>query len=221
MRLFPPALPFTPRWCRLTLLIVAAGLVCAETADSAFDEGVAAYFAGKPVPAVAAFDRVIALAPVAAPRLWQRGLAQYYAGDFAGGRKQFELHQTVNPRDVENAAWHFLCVARLEGVAAARAALIPIAGDSRIPMTEVHALFAGTGTDAAVLAAASQATDAQARRDQLCFAHLYLGLWYEALGQTDQAKAHMLSAANEQRTDHYMGRTAQLHARLRGWVAPE
>ena len=160
-------------------------------------------------------DRAIALAPETAPELWQRGLVLYYAGKFAEGRKQFELHQTVNPRDVENAAWHFLCVAKAEGVAAARQALIPISGDARVPMAQVHALFAGTGSEEAVLAACVGAGN---QRDHLCYAHLYLGLYHEALGHADQAKAHLLQAANEFRMDHYMGRTAQVHVRLRGWA---
>ena len=62
--------------------------------------------------ALADFDKFIALAPNQAAYLWQRGIACYYAGRFEEGRKQFELHRTVNPNDVENAVWHFLCVAQ-------------------------------------------------------------------------------------------------------------
>ena len=138
----------------------------------------------------------------------------YYAGKFAEGRKQFELHQTVNPNDVENAAWHFLCVAKADGVEAARKALIPISGDARVPMAQVHALFAGTGSEEAVMKAV---VDAGNQRDHLCYAHLYLGLYHEALGHADQAKVHLLKAANDYQMDHYMGRTAQVHVRLRGW----
>ena len=58
------------------------------------------------------FDRVIALDRAAAPFLWQRGIALYYAGRFRDCQAQFESHRTVNPDDVENAAWHFLCVAK-------------------------------------------------------------------------------------------------------------
>ncbi len=43
--------------------------------------------------------------PGAEPELWQRGLALYYTERFADGQKQFELHKTVNPNDVENRAW--------------------------------------------------------------------------------------------------------------------
>jgi len=61
---------------------------------------------------IADFDKFIELMPAQAPQHWQRGIALYYAGRYEDGRKQFELHQTVNSHDVENSVWHFLCVAR-------------------------------------------------------------------------------------------------------------
>ena len=187
-------------------------------ADRWYDEGVRLFFAGEPAASATAFDQLIALSPAAAPQLWQRGIALYYAGRFADGRRQFELHQQVNPNDVENAAWHFLCVARSADLAAARAALIPIAGDARVPMREIHQLFAGTGTPEAVLAAAGDGqAGAAERRDRLCYAHLYLGLYHEAMAQTELARSHLLLAAYDYRMDHYMGRVAQIHVQLRGW----
>jgi len=74
------------------------------------------------------------------PQLWQRGIALYYAGRYDDCRKQFEAHRTVNPDVVENAAWHFLCVARADSVAAARAALLPVGPDRRVPMHEVYGM---------------------------------------------------------------------------------
>ncbi len=187
-------------------------------AEHWYGEGVRLFFAAEPAAAAVAFDRLIAISPAAAPQLWQRGIALYYAGRFADGRRQFELHHEINPGDVENAAWHFLCVARSAGLAAARAALLPYAGDARVPMREIHQLFAGTGTPEAVLTAAAAGQDnAGDRRDQLCYAHLYLGLYCEAMAETIQAKSHLLLAAREFRMDHYMGRVAQVHVQLRGW----
>ena len=170
----------------------------------------------KPKESVAAFDKLIALAPEVKPQLWQRGLSLYYAGDYRAGREQFEVHQTVNPADVENAAWHFLCVARSAGVDAARKALIPIEGDSRIPMKEVHDLFAGRGSPEAVLQAA-ESGEGEALRNHRCYAHLYLGLYYEALGDAAKAKTHLVKAARDYAMDHYMGRCAQVHVQVRGW----
>ncbi|WP_395749576.1 tetratricopeptide repeat protein [Prosthecobacter sp.] len=187
-----------------------------ETPDALFQQGVELFFAAKPKESVAAFDKLITLVPDAKPQLWQRGLALYYAGDFKGGREQFEVHQTVNGNDVENAAWHFLCIAKGEGVEAARKVFIPIEGDSRIPMKEVHELFAGKGSEEAVLKAAEEGAGERLRNHR-CFAHLYLGLYFEATGDDVKAKAHMLKAAKDFSMDHYMGRVAQVHVKLRGW----
>lgn len=187
-----------------------------KTANQWFREGVSAFYDAQPKESVAAFDRVISLMPEAKPQLWQRGLALYYTGDYQAGREQFEVHQTVNTADVENAAWHFICVARLEGVEAARKHFIPIEGDSRIPMKQVHELFAGKGTEEDVLKAA-ESGEGEDLRNHRCYAHLYLGLYYEALKDEAKAKEHMLKAAHDFSMDHYMGMCAQVHVKVRGW----
>ena len=169
--------------------------------------------AGNFKQSVADFDKFLELVPAQAPQHWQRGISCYYAGMFEEGRKQFELHQTVNPRDVENAAWHFLCVARASSVTKARASLIPVTGDGRVPMTEVQLLFAGKLKPEDVLKAAQAGEGSKERRnEQLFYAHLYLGLYYEALGDAAKAREHILRAAMEFKSDHYMGDVARVHA---------
>jgi lipoprotein NlpI len=162
---------------------------------------------------LADFDRFVALAPSQAPYLWQRGISCYYAGRFDEGRKQFELHQTVNPNDVENAVWHFLCVARSEGIEKARAALIPIKGDARVPMMEIYALFGGKTKPESVLTAASAAAGEGDRA--MFYAHLYLGLYCEATGEKKRSSEHIAKAAGQYRTDDYMGEVARVHQLLR------
>lgn len=186
------------------------------TADECYEQGVKSFYEAKPKESVAAFDALIKLVPTAKPQLWQRGLALYYTGDYKAGREQFEVHQTVNTADVENAAWHFICVARQENVEAARKVLIPIEGDSRVPMKEVHELFAGKGSVEAVLKAA-ETGEGQDLRNHRCYAHLYLGLYFEALGEREKAKEHMVKAAKDYSMSHYMGMCAQVHVKLRGW----
>lgn len=164
---------------------------------------------------VADFDKVIELRPEQAPHHWQRGIVLYYTGRFDDGRKQFELHQTVNPRDVENAAWHFLCTARQSGIEKARRTLIPIEGDPRVPMKQVQALFAGTTQPDEVLAAARAGQTGPDRlNDALFYAHLYLGLYHEATGDTGKAREHILKAATGFEADHAMGDVARVHARV-------
>lgn len=187
-----------------------------ESPQALFNEGVELFFAAKPVESCKAFDRLVKLAPRSEPQLWQRGLALYYAERFADGRKQFEVHRGVNPADVENAAWHFACVARESNAEAARKALLPVGDDGRVPMKEILGLFSGTAEPAAVIAAAEAGPEA-ARRNQLCYAHLYLGLYAEAIGDAAKAREHMLLAAGPFSMNHYMGKVAQVHAQLRGW----
>ena len=164
---------------------------------------------------IADFDKFIEILPAQAPHHWQRGISLYYAGRFEDGRRQFELHQTVNPSDVENAAWHFLCVARASGLEKARAALIPIEGDPRVPMAQIHSLFAGKAKPEDVLAAAKAGNPVGTEAEnQLFYAHLYLGLYYEAIGDAKLAREHILKAATDFKAEHYMGDVARVHARL-------
>ncbi|MFM9058757.1 MAG: hypothetical protein ACKOSQ_06515 [Planctomycetaceae bacterium] len=186
------------------------------TPQELFREGVQLFFDAKPVESARVFDQLVVAVPGAEPELWQRGLAMYYAERFADGRKQFELHRTVNPNDVENPVWHFLCVARLEGLESARGKLLPVGADPRLPMKEILDLYAGRCGPAAVLAAAEQG-EGEARKNQLCYAHLYLGLFSEAAGDAEKAREHMIQAAGPFRMDHFMGQVAVMHAKLRGW----
>jgi lipoprotein NlpI len=94
--------------------------------------------------------------------------------------------------------------------------LIPIEGDTRVPMKQVHELFAGKGTAEDVLKAA-ESGEGDDLRNHRCFAHLYLGLYFESLGDDKKAKEHMVKAATDFKMDHYMGKVAQVHVKLRGW----
>ena len=166
---------------------------------------------------IADFDRFIELMPDQAPYHWQRGISYYYAGRFEAGRKQFELHQTVNPNDVENAAWHFLCVARSAGVETARASLIPVKQDGRVPMLQIHALFSGKiGPEEVLRAAHAGDSTASELQRRLFYAHLYLGLYLEATGNQAAAYEHISKAADHYGTDDYMSHVARVHLILRG-----
>jgi lipoprotein NlpI len=177
-----------------------------DVLDRAIDD----FLAGRVKESVTGFDRVVTLAPQAAPQLWQRGIALYYVGRYDDCRKQFESHRTVNPNDVENPAWHFLCVAHLESPVKARAALLPVGPDQRSPMREVYEMFKGTMTPDAVLKAGSQSTSGR------FFAELYVGLYYEATGNNAAGLTHLKAAASEQyaAAGGYMHRVAMLHPLL-------
>ena len=93
--------------------------------------------------------------------------------------------------------------------------MIPIFGDNRVPMKEVQALFAGLGSVRQVLEAAEagKVSDSE-RRNYRFYAHLYLGLYFEAAGDAKQAREHIEKAAVDFSQDHYMGDVARVHLQL-------
>lgn len=192
----------------------AAGPAAAQNARAVLDRAVEDFAAGRLAAAAAGFDEVAALAPRAAPQLWQRGIALYYVGRYQDCREQFESHRLVNPNDVENAAWHFLCVARADSPAAARGALLPVGPDSRAPMREIYRLFRGEASPEEVLAAGERAAE-RGRVSGLFYAHLYVGLHHEALGEDAAARTHLAAAAGERfaRAGGYMHMVARVHVR--------
>lgn len=198
------------RCVQAVFVVVFASIALAQTSEqqpqAVFDRAVADFQAGRIAEATVGFDNLAKLVPSAAPQLWQRGIALYYAGRYQDCRQQFESHRTVNPNDVENAAWHFLCVARAESPAKARTALLPVGRDSRTPMREIYEMFRGALTPDEVLAAAGSEPGAQ------FYAHLYLGLYFESLGDKKRALEHMTIAASDRyRMGGYMHGVARVH----------
>jgi lipoprotein NlpI len=195
----------------MSLPLVAGGEAQGQSPQSLLDRAVAEFSKGRISESVAAFDELARVAPREAPYLWQRGIALYYAGRYKDCRAQFESHRTVNSDDVENAAWHFLCVARGDSPKAARAALLPVGPDSRVPMREIYEMFRGATTADAVLTAAG------ARPQGRFYAHLYVGLYSEAIGDQARAREQIALAAQPQFADAggYMHMVAVVHlARL-------
>ena len=196
---------------RLALLLSAISVLTCPTAQAqqpreVFDRAVSDFQSGRIEESVAGFDRLVKLAPDALPQLWQRGIALYYAGRFKDCRAQFESHRTVNPNDVENAAWHFLCVARGESPAKAKAALLPVGPDSRIPMNQIYQMFRGELTVERVLEAGGTQPEGQ------FYAELYSGLYLEALGNAEQALKHIRNAAADRYSGSgYMHDVARVH----------
>jgi lipoprotein NlpI len=182
-------------------------------AAEAYDRRGSVHFKmGKFKESLADFDKFIQLRPKEANGHWRRGITCYYAGAFDEGRKQFEGYEKVDTNDVENAVWHFLCVARAEGVAKARAKLLKIGKDARVPMMDVYSLYAGKAKPEDVLAAARAGNPTPAERNQrLFYANLYLGLYEEILGDKKKALEYMTPAAEKYKIRHYMGDVAAVH----------
>ena len=191
----------------MLLLVV---LLATQDVRAIMDRAIADFRAGRIEQSLDGFDRVARISPADAPYLWQRGIAQYYAGKFRECRDMFVSHRTVNPDDVENAAWHFLCVARAESSEAARKQMLPVGPHARVPMREVYRMFKGELTQAQVMKAAGSDPSAQ------FFARLYIGLYLEATGNRDAGRAQIEIAAEDRfaRVGGYMHDVARVHMKM-------
>ena len=201
----------------ITLASVAVLVSCSmaalgalpQDASEILGQAVADFLSGRIEESVLEFERVVELAPEMAPYLWQRGIALYYVGRYDDCRAQFESHRTVNPNDVENAAWHFLCFARLQSPEEARKALLPVGPDSREPMTKIYDMFSGELRPEELLPVVS------IQPLERFYAYLYLGLYYEVLGRETEAYEHISIAADDDYgMGGYMHGVAKLHLAL-------
>ena len=194
----------------LSMLALLVSVLLFQDVRAIMDRAVTDFRAGRVEASLEGFDRVARLSPADAPYLWQRGIAQYYAGKFRECRDMFVSHRTVNPDDVENAAWHFLCVARAESPEAARKQILPVGPDARLPMREVYRMFKGEMTQAQVMKAAGSDPAGQ------FFARLYIGLYLEATGNREAGRAQIEIAAEDRyaRVGGYMHDVARVHMKM-------
>lgn len=195
---------------------IAAYTKTLELAPSATDayrnRGMEHFKLGHVRESIEDFNQELKLEPAGRAHHWMRGLSYYYAGLFLDGQRQFEIHQTVNPNDVENAVWHFLCAAKASGIEKAQANYMPIQGDSRVPMMEIYKLYGGKGTIEEVMEAAKQGQPRQLElRNRLFFAHLYLALYFDVKGDSKAMREHIDKACGEYAQKHYMGDVARVH----------
>ncbi len=161
---------------------------------------------------IADFDKAEELEPEIKPYLWQRGLSYYYAERFIEGAQQFEIDLTVNSQDVEETVWRYLCIARYSGIEAAHNTLLPVKNDPRPVMRYVYDLYAGNCTIEEVL----YSSESESKRGNF-YSHLYLGLYYEAQNDTENASKYIVKAADKYQIDDYMWHLAQVHKTIRNW----
>lgn len=170
---------------------------------------------GKFDEAVAAFDAFLKERPKFAPDHWRRGIALYYAGKFKDGVDQFDLHRKVNPEDVENSAWHYLCNARANTPKKAREDLIPVTKDSRVPMAQVLQLYAGKLKPQNVLDAAENAKlGGEDLKEARFYANLYVALYYESEGDAKKTLEHLTTAVEKYKIGHYMWDVGAVHLKM-------
>jgi lipoprotein NlpI len=177
--------------------------------------GSARFFQGDIAGSIRDFDAYLMAKPNEKPGHWRRGIALYYAGDFNEGARQFEGYQSVDNNDVENAVWHFLCLAAKEGIPNARKKILPIGKDRRVPLMEVYSLFKDEAKEADVLQAVESVQAGPQRELAAFYAHLYLALWREINRDKPGTLKHLKEATGPYRQYEYMGEVARVH---REWI---
>lgn len=167
------------------------------------------------------FDRVLELAPDVRPRLWQRGIALYYAGRFQEGKAQFRDDALLNPDDTEEAIWALLCAceagARADLWDEEAASIAPIRNERRGVMRRLYRLFSNKES----LEHALELRDGKSGYNDFQVS-LYAALYLEARHQPEASRQYMLDAlaTNYAKTSgDFMADVARVHAEQRGWLA--
>ncbi len=176
------------------------------------------YLAGKAEESIPLFDRANALIPDSAPHNWQRGIALGTCGKWAEGAVQFKQHHDVNPDDVENSAWYYLCVAKSESLEAAKKSVIPSRGDARQPMMAILQMLKGEIKPDEVLTTAAAAPEGIRRKQSIFYGELYVALYYDSIGDAAEAEKHLRASLNHDQ-NHYMSDTARVY--LQHWFTKQ
>ncbi len=135
---------------------------------------------------------------------WERGLAQYYAGDYRAGAEQFARYHRVGALDIENGLWRFLCIAEDADIAKARETMFEYPRKLRTPFPALLALYMDQGAADAVLEEANrEVSSPEAHTESLFYAHYYLGKYYEIIDDTENALTHVREALKH-RIPHFM-----------------
>ena len=124
--------------------------------------------------ALADLDTMANRWPTQAFQLWERGVVCYELGDYEKGARQLVKYGEAYEHDVENSVWILMCQAKVENLKRARQGMLPAAGDQRVPMSQIYAMFKGTGTAQQVLDAAAN-SGPRDPRDPLFMLNFTLG----------------------------------------------
>ena len=165
---------------------------------------------GKVHSSIKQFERYLDIVPNDKPELWQYGIALAMVGRYDEGRKLFELHRIVNPNDVENAAWHFLCVAKKSGMKEAKKLVLPAPGDVRVPMEEIRRMLIDGDESRVTTAVDALGPDSPRRNDAEFYSKLYIALYADATGKPDKAIS-LLEEAVKIEQSNYMADVAKVY----------
>ena len=176
----------------------AAGGEAVEV-DALSRRGDARFFLGRFEAAAADYDRMVELDPKLSSQHWRRGIAFFYAGQFAKAARQFEDYHSYDDVDRENGIWRFFSQAKAYGIDKAREGLLKYKKDDREPFPAVYELFAGKTTPEKILEGIKRAEiDDEQRESRSFYAHLYIGLNFAVEGKPELAREPLrLAVANK------------------------
>lgn len=175
--------------------------------------GAARFCLGMVDESIADFNAYLKAYPRQEPGHWRRGISFYYAGKYAEGAKQFDDGQVEFGADVENVFWHFLCIARKDGIEKARKQLLTLKGDDkRVPFMKINDMLHGKAKPADVIETAEKTDlNGEDATEARFYAHLYVALYFDADGQSEKSKEHMTAAVEKYKIGHYMWDVANVH----------
>jgi len=157
------------------------------------NRGVALRDKGELDRAIADFTEAIRMRPKGPGPYFNRGMSHFYGGAPAKALADFNQAMMLNPKFAYNALWADIAAQRSQGQS--RLAQAAAALDMNKWPAPVVRLFLGQLTTAGVLAMAD-APDAKIKREQLCEANFYNGIWELRQDANENAARFFRSAAD-------------------------
>lgn len=159
--------------------------------------GDAYFFNGQFKKAVADYDKMIELNPKIKASHWRRGIACYYAKQYAEAAKQFENYHTFDNVDRENGIWRFFSQYKAKGADEAQRGLLKYEKDDREPFPDIYRLFEGKMKPEKILKNIQDADiNANERDKRKFYAYLYIGLNESLHGRKETAQKYLQKAVN-------------------------
>jgi len=141
---------------------------------------------------VAEYEKMVELDPSIEKSHWRRGIASFYAGQYAKAAHQFEIYHSFDNVDRENGIWRYFSQYKALGKEKAQEGLLKYEKDDREPFPDVYQMFQGKKTGDEILAKILKAElDAETREMRLFYAYLYAGLHEAITGSPAKAKDYL------------------------------
>ncbi|CAI7780809.1 unnamed protein product [Closterium sp. NIES-53] len=198
---------------------VASGTGREKAGRDAIRRGMQLFIENEVEASLAEFEAALELDPAQIPYLWQRGLSLFYLNRFAEASQQFRACIAANSRDAEESIWCFVSEARANGVDSARESMPEVPRDPGKVLRAAYDMFK-TGADPLLVLAAAGDDEGGS---SAFYARLYVGLFFEIMGDEATSRKYIQSAAAIEyacRSSDYMAAVARVHCLRRQWPLP-